>query len=101
KGKMDHIDTKKANINVPGVCWKVVMVLPRGEQPNKNTRAFAVLMTNTNEDDVNWAKYRVSVKKVEETTGLSFWPNLPTDIGEAIKSRIDSTHIPVVAFKGH
>ncbi len=98
-GKEDHIGSGKAIINVPEKCWKVIMVLKKGETPNKETRTIAVIMPNTQQVDIHWPKFRVSVKDVEEMTGLHFWPDLPKAVATAIKSRVDETEIHVEPFK--
>jgi hypothetical protein len=39
--------------------------------------------------------YRVSVKDVEKLTGFRFWPMIPAEVAEAIKSQVDDVRVRV------
>ena len=64
---------------VPQVTWKVVLVLPNGnndlERVNKQTRTIAIIVPN--QPPVNqiapWRDFRTTVKSVEALTGLRFF----------------------------
>ena len=61
--------------------------------------ATGPVMPNTEAVDVAWPRYRVSVQEVENLTGYSFWPDLPKEVGQEIKSRVDDTQIRVAPAK--
>ncbi|MDQ4123395.1 MAG: DNA/RNA non-specific endonuclease [Acidobacteriota bacterium] len=80
-------------VNVPAVTWKVVLVLPNGdndlERINKNTRTIAVIMPNDNTVGFSWRQYRTSVQRVEGLTGYNFYSNVPRIIQNIIERRVD------------
>ena len=96
-GAADTIGKGKSQVNVPASTWKVIMVLPKGMAPDKRTRMIAVVVPNKQDVEENWTKYRVSVRHVEELTGLTFYPNLPRAVAEAIKEPVD--RVPVTIKK--
>ncbi|MCI0702263.1 MAG: DNA/RNA non-specific endonuclease [Planctomycetia bacterium] len=78
-------------ITVPASVWKVVLVLPNKEAvPNTNTRTIAVWMPNDQTVTSDWKQYRVSVATVEERTGYRFFPLVPDDVANPIKTRVDT-----------
>ena len=81
-------------VSVPASVWKVVLVLDRGTNPTKTSRAIAVWMPNDNtvkEDD--WAPYRVAVAEVEKKTKLKFFPAVPDEVAKALKEKPDAVKI--------
>jgi endonuclease G len=87
---------KAHKVTVPQVLWKVVLVLPREDaSPRKNTRAIAVIMPNNQRVGFDWTKYRVSVAEVEKLTGFRFWPAIPEEVAQAIKSQVDDVRVRV------
>jgi endonuclease G len=71
--------------------WKVVLILPNREAtPNANTRTIAVWMPNDQTVTSDWKAYRVSVATVEQRTGYKFFPLVPDDIANPIKTRVDT-----------
>jgi endonuclease G len=99
-GKADTIGSGKGIITVPAKLWKVVLVLKKDEVPSKATRTIAVIVPNDQSVDHHWPKYRVAVSKVEEMTGLNFWPKLTKSVAKAIKAEADDTDIHVDVPKG-
>ena len=82
-------------ITVPASIWKVIVVLPIGQNDlariNEQTRIIAVNIPN--KDSVgseNWSNYRLSVKDLEDITGLNFFMNLPTEIRRILKNKLDT-----------
>lgn len=80
---------------VPKYTWKVVMVLPQGDNDvsrvTNATRVFAVIMPNIQGVRSDpWQKYLTSVRQVEALTGYDFFSNVPVDIQNVIESRIDA-----------
>jgi endonuclease G, mitochondrial len=81
------------NVTIPRFTWKVIVVLPNGENDlsrvNKSTRVIAVVVPNfvgtgLNINDV-WRKYRTSVDAIEGSTGL----NLLSNVGVVTQSIIE------------
>lgn len=85
----------KSHVNVPASTWKVIMVLPKGAVPDRRTRMIAVVVPNRQDVEENWTKHRVSVRHVEELTGLTFFPNLPQAVAEAIKEPVDRVSVTI------
>ncbi|MDH4460332.1 MAG: DNA/RNA non-specific endonuclease [Flectobacillus sp.] len=85
---------KNNDIIVPVSLWKIIVILPIGENDasrvNANTRIIAVNIPNKNSLEVtNWRSYRVSVDMIEKLTGYDFLSNVPTDIQRIIEARVD------------
>ena len=85
---------KNNNITVPASLWKIIVVLPIGQNDvqriNENTRIIAVNIPNQNSVGADsWKKYRVSVDELETLTGFDFLSNIPTDIQAIIEGRVD------------
>ncbi|MGE5655759.1 MAG: DNA/RNA non-specific endonuclease [Actinomycetota bacterium] len=86
---------KTEKINVPAKNWKVIVVLDRqglGVQGvTANTRAIAVIMPNdASVKGKGWKTFRVSVKQVEQQTGLNFLSNVSPQIQQVIENKVDS-----------
>jgi endonuclease G len=85
---------KNDNITVPASLWKIIVVLPIGQNDvariNENTRVIAVNIPNDNSVGADsWRKYRVSVDEVERLTGYDFLSNVSPDIQRVIEARVD------------
>jgi endonuclease G len=82
-------------IVVPQVTWKVVLVLPDGDNDlqrvNKGTRTIAIIVPNQSPLDINapWRNFRVSVDAVEHLTGYNFFSNVPKNSQELMERRKD------------
>ncbi|MFN6962534.1 MAG: DNA/RNA non-specific endonuclease [Pyrinomonadaceae bacterium] len=82
-------------IAVPQYTWKVVLVLPNGDNDlariNKATRAFGIVVPNFSPLDINapWRNFRVTVDQVERLTGYNFFSNVPKNTQEIIERRRD------------
>ena len=92
-GYKTTISTK--NITVPSHVWKVIVVLPVGNNDvnriSTSTRVIAVWMPNT--QTVNsqpWGNYRTTVDYIESQTGYNFLSNVSTTIQSTIESYVDS-----------
>jgi DNA/RNA endonuclease G (NUC1) len=82
------------NVTVPAQTWKVIMVLPIGDNDvsrvNESTRTFAVIMPNRQgirTDD--WRKYIATVDQVEALTGYDFFSNVNDPVEAVIEARLD------------
>lgn len=84
-------------VNVPAVCWKIIVVLPRGTgdlaRIDARTRVIAVSMPNRDREEIGqsrWADWITTVDQIEKTTGYDFLSALPDDIENQLESRADS-----------
>lgn len=81
-------------VNVPSNTWKVIVVLPNGNNDlnriASNTRVITVNMPNTNGLNTNWKTYRTTVNSIETATGYDLLSNVPTAIQNAIESVTDN-----------
>lgn len=88
-----HTTIDKGRITVPAYVWKVIVVLPNGnndlQRVNTSTRVIAVITPNNNGIDPNWAKYICTVRDIEKATGYNLLSNLPKDVQDVIESRKD------------
>ncbi len=81
---------KTVQIEVPAACWKVVLVVPKGEPaPGAKSRMLAIWMPNDQTVPEDWKPYAVSAAEVENRTGYKFFPLVPDDVLGPLKSRAD------------
>jgi endonuclease G, mitochondrial len=85
---------KNENITVPAFLWKIIVVLPVGQNDilriNENTRIIAVNIPNDNSIGTNsWKNYRVSVDELERLTGYDFLSNVSVEIQGVIEGMVD------------
>ncbi|WP_262385947.1 DNA/RNA non-specific endonuclease [Hymenobacter sp. BT491] len=84
----------QGRVTVPARCWKVIVVLPVGDNDasrvNANTRIIAIDTPNVNSIDTNWGTYRTSVDAIEKATGYDLLSNLPVDVQTVIESKVDN-----------
>ena len=85
-------------LTVPGVLWKVIVVLPVGrddlQRINTQTRVIAVWMPNTNAvGDGKWDDFRLSVDQIEQRTGYDLLSNLPSDVQRTLEAGTDQVVI--------
>ncbi len=82
-------------IVVPQYTWKVVTVLPNGDNDlqriGKGTRAIGFIVPNFPPVNRNagWRAFRTSVDAVENLTGYNFMSNVPKNTQEMIERRRD------------
>ncbi|MCC3155418.1 DNA/RNA non-specific endonuclease [Hymenobacter sp. BT770] len=80
-------------ITVPNRTWKVIVVLPVGDNDvsriSAATRIIAVDLPNTNTIDQNWGTYRTTVDAIEAATGYDLLSKLPVNVQAAIESTVD------------
>jgi endonuclease G len=100
EGRRDTIG-QVHRVAVPAQCWKVILVLGSGEgsandaaRVNGNTRLIAVIMPNDMSVGESWARYRVSVRDVEQLTGYTFFDKVPAAVIGPLKEKIDKVRIP-------
>ncbi len=87
KGYAETID--EGRINVPAHIWKVVVILPDGNQDlkrtNSSTTVIAVDTPNDNSIDPNWMKYVCTVRDIEKKTGYNLLSKLPKAVQDLIE----------------
>lgn len=87
--------TAQNRVVVPNVTWKVVLVLPNGNDDvarasTRSTRAFGVIMSNVSIVQASpWRNYRTTVDAVEHLTGYDFFSMIPKNTQEIIERRRD------------
>lgn len=97
KGYRETIANGK--VTVPANLWKVVLVLPAGEDDmsrvDEDTRIIAVDIKNQNNlGGMPWKNYRVSVNEIEAATGLDLFSELPNSLQAVIEAKVDEIEIP-------
>jgi endonuclease G, mitochondrial len=93
-GKKLTIGKNAPFVTVPASVWKVVLVVDKGRNPTKDSRAIAVWMPNDQTVGEDWTEFRVSVAEVEKKTGLKFWPVVPEEAATALKEKPDAVKVP-------
>lgn len=93
-GSVERIGNGK--VNVPQVCWKIILVLPRGDNDlsriTADTRIIAVSMPNRQRDEIadsKWWDWITTVAQLEKTTGYDFLSALPDAIERALEQKSD------------
>jgi endonuclease G, mitochondrial len=79
----------RGKVTVPTNCWKVIAVVEPGTQTiTEQTRVVAVDMPNVDGiANEKWAKYRTTVRNIEQKTGLDLFSSLPRDLQDKIENR--------------
>lgn len=88
-----HTTIDKGRITVPAYIWKVIVVLPNGNDDlhriSTSTRVIAVITPNNNGIDPNWTKYIATVREIEKATGYNLLSNLPKAVQDVIENQKD------------
>lgn len=75
-------------VNVPAHIWKVVIVLPDGdddlERIDAETQVIAIDTPNDNDVSNNWMNYICTVADIEHATGYNLLSSLPYDVKAAL-----------------
>jgi DNA/RNA endonuclease G (NUC1) len=87
------------HITVPAYTWKVVLMLPKGDNDVSRvmaaTRTIAVMMPNMQGIQSNdWHLYLTTVDAVELATGYDFFANVPDAVENAIEAGTDGVNPP-------
>ena len=81
-------------VTVPAHCWKVVVLLPVGNDDatrvTTSTRVIAIDTPNDNSLSTNWGTYRTSVDAIEAATGLDMLSAVPASIQQVIEAQTDN-----------
>jgi endonuclease G len=82
------------HVTVPKRCWKVVVVLPTGNNDaarvTTSTRVIAIDSPNDNSISSNWGQYRVSVDAIEAATGLDLLSAVSASMQSKLESAVDT-----------
>ena len=86
------------HINVPSHCWKIIVILPEGNNDlhriSDNTKVIAVNMPNNQTvNEYHWEHYRTSVDEIEKITGYDFLNKISKNIQNHIEAKKDETII--------
>lgn len=77
-------------VTIPTNCWKIIVVLPVGENDlkrvDKTTRIIAVDMPNDETVSQRWRTYLTTVDAIEEKTGYDFLSEVPKKVQKVIES---------------
>jgi endonuclease G, mitochondrial len=91
-GYMEALD--QGRITVPKNCWKVIVVLPMGNNDvsrvSATTRIIAIDTPNIQGLNTNWGAYRTSVDAIEAATGLDILSALPTSVQQVVEAAVDN-----------
>jgi endonuclease G len=83
----------KGNVRVPEHLWKVIVVLPEGDNDlqriTAQTEVIAVAMPNRQGIRYDaWQTYRTSVDQIEAQTGYDLLSNVTADVQAQIEARV-------------
>ncbi|SET97720.1 DNA/RNA non-specific endonuclease [Hymenobacter actinosclerus] len=83
----------QGRVTVPARLWKVVVVLPVGDNDvtrvSTSTRVIAIDTPNDNSINIDWGQYRVSVDAIEAATGLDLLSAVPVAVQQSIEALVD------------
>lgn len=86
----------KSKITVPTNDWKIAVAVPAGSDisaVNAGTRVIAVDMPNVKGImNADWQIYRTTVSQIEKNTGYKFFSNLPPNVQDALKVKVDKVN---------
>lgn len=81
-------------IKVPKQVWKVLLILPVGENDldriTASTRVIAVDIPNINGIHSDWGMYRTTVDAIEKATGYNLLSEVPEQIQQDLESHLDN-----------
>ena len=84
----------QGRVTVPARLWKVVVVLPAGDNDatrvSTSTRVIAIDTPNDNSINTDWGQYRISVDAIEAATGLDLLSAVPMAVQQVIETGVDS-----------
>ncbi|PSL46032.1 endonuclease G [Chitinophaga niastensis] len=82
------------NINVPDHIWKVLVILPDGnndlQRISKNTRIIAVNTPNKNDVNTHWTAYLTSIEEIEKVTKYKLLNNVPEAVRQELVKKVDA-----------
>ena len=89
KGTIDN-----GRVTVPTNIWKVILVLPAGNNDlariDAGTRIICVNTPNDETVNSDWKTHRVSLKTIQDVTGYNLLSNVNATVKAALLSKIDT-----------
>jgi hypothetical protein len=87
------------HVTVPSSTWKVVLVIPKGDNDisrvTASSRTIAVTMPNVQGiRNTPWQNYLTTVDAVEALTGYDFFANVPDAVENAIEAGTNGSNPP-------
>jgi endonuclease G len=85
----------KRKVMAPTNCWKIVVLVRRGSKPeiDSRTRIIAIDMPNsTGIGNDGWAKYKTTVRAIEQKTGWNFFASLAKELQDTVETRMETVH---------
>lgn len=82
-----------SGVPVPVATFKVLVVFDGAagvDQVTASTRVIAVSVPNTTSVSGDWRPFRVSVRSLEQQTGLDFLADVPRAVQDVVETRLDS-----------
>ncbi|NVO33469.1 DNA/RNA non-specific endonuclease [Hymenobacter lapidiphilus] len=83
----------QGRVTVPARFWKVVVVLPTGDNDatrlSDSTRIIAIDTPNDNALSTDWSQYRTSVDAIEAATGLDLFSAVPVLVQQVVEASVD------------
>jgi len=81
------------HVTVPSNVWKVMVVLPNGNNDlsriTASTRVITINTPNINTINSDWTQYITSVKAIETATGYTLLSALPASVRTALETKVD------------
>jgi endonuclease G len=81
----------KGHILVPANIWKIVLIIPNGDDDlnriDADTRIIAINTPNDNSISPNWMNYVCTVSDIEKATGYKFLTTLTAELQDTLKNR--------------
>lgn len=91
-GSAGNVDNGR--VNVPSNIWKVIVVLPKGDNDlariTTSTRVIAVNTPNDNSVSSDWKSYLTTINDIEAATSYRLLSNVPANIASVLKAKLDS-----------
>lgn len=90
-----YSDSSNGKVSVPSYTWKVITVLPEGDDDagrvGAKTRVIAVLLPNENGiRDRDWKSFRVPASQIEKATGYTFLSKVDPSVRAQLTARADT-----------
>lgn len=86
--------TDQGRVTVPARFWKVVVVLPQGDNDaarvSSSTRVIAIDTPNDNSVNSSWGGYRTTVDAIEQATGLDLLSAVSGSVQASLEARPDT-----------
>jgi endonuclease G len=81
-------------ISVPAYLWKMIVVLPNGNNDlariNNSTRIITVMMPNDNTINQDWKSFRTSIDFIESQTNYNLLSKVPPNIQTVVEAITDN-----------